>query len=504
MPQIMNIHLLNQLSMSLLSMLIATFIKGSIVFIIVYLALSILKNLSPEFKHLIWLLVICGFVLIPIISMMMPVIWINVPELTEERGELYKAITSVMHRQPTYSAEAQISANQLPADELSTRAGAFLLQLRSQASANNFHWAFWALLIWAAGIIVSFLRVIIGRIIMLHIDRGECLNENKLYRKMLKQLSKRMGVDKEILLLKSTKCGVPFTTNVLKPIIVMPSEVENWQLEKTRAVLSHELAHIRRNDFLTQYIARAVCSIFWFIPFIWVAYSVLHLEQEKASDSTVVHTGSNPADYAVHILELAYNRSRRFIMAGLFLTKGRKMMLEKRILSVLSVTGGNLLKRGGNRMKISRMAISIVTVLAVIVIVGSCATNKQAISEGEFFKVYSGTWVNTDYVGNTQNVTAQKIVRFCDGTFEYYMDLGRAHPSAYGQQTITAMWTNSKGDVWYKAYLVCYNCGIEWYEYGKITDSGNTLEFIVSGENSPIEKWEPDNIEYTYSIYYRQ
>ena len=71
MSQIMNIHLLNQISINLLAILFTTFIKGSIVFIIVYFALSLLKSLSPEFKYLIWFFVICGFVLIPLFSIVL-------------------------------------------------------------------------------------------------------------------------------------------------------------------------------------------------------------------------------------------------------------------------------------------------------------------------------------------------------------------------------------------------------------------------------------------------
>jgi beta-lactamase regulating signal transducer with metallopeptidase domain len=327
-----------------MSLLFITFIKGSIVFIIVYIALSIFRNLSPEFKHLIWFFLICGFVLIPLFSMMMPVFRLNVLSLTKERGEVYKVLTSMMLTQPYYSG----------ASHLTTQSGTVLSQMSTQTPQYNFHWPFFASMIWVTGILVSFLRVVIGRICLLHMNKGERLNECKQYNLMLNQMIKRMGIDKEIVLLKSTKCKMPFSSNVFKPIVVFPSEIENWQEAKTRVVLSHELAHIRRRDYLTQYIARTICSIFWFIPLIWVAYFILHLEQEKACDSSVVNTGAKPTDYASHMLELAYFQSRRLLSAGLYITKGRKVLLEKRILNVLNVTKSNLFNKGGTKMKISR------------------------------------------------------------------------------------------------------------------------------------------------------
>ena len=39
------------------------------------------------------------------------------------------------------------------------------------------------------------------------------------------------------------------------------------------------------------------------------------------------------------------------------------------------------------------------------------------------------------------------------------------------------------------------------YEMGKISDSGNTLEYIWASEDYPIEEWEPDKFEYNYRIY---
>jgi hypothetical protein len=39
---------------------------------------------------------------------------------------------------------------------------------------------------------------------------------------------------------------------------------------------------------------------------------------------------------------------------------------------------------------------------------------------------------------------------------------------------------------------------------GKISDSGNTWEYIFASEDYPIEEWEPDRFEYNYRIYYRQ
>ena len=149
------------------------------------------------------------------------------------------------------------------------------------------------------------------------------------------------------------------------------------------------------------------------------------------------------------------------------------------------------------------MLVSILLlVLAVMVIAGGCATRKKVISEEDFFVAFSGTWVNTDYVGDYG--TPQKMIRFPDGTWEGYLKLTKAYYACYGKHTITDMWTDSKGNIWYRARWECLAHKNEGNEYGKINDSGNTLEYLSVKGDRIIEDWDPESFHYNYRIYYRQ
>ena len=488
---IMNVHLLNQLSVNILSILFMTFMKGSAVFIIVYFTLSILKSLSSDLKHIIWFVVICGFILIPLFSMIVPFLHFNVGKLSAERGEIYKTFTSLLFPQSDYAGTGQ----------LSTQSGTLLYQMNVQAPHSTLHWSFWALLIWITGIVISSLRVIIGTNSLLYILKGERLKKYKRYNQMLRQLSVNLGIDKEIVLVRNTKCTVPFTFSLIKPVVVLPSDIKNWPTEKLRAVLAHELAHIRRKDYLTQYTARIIVSIFWFIPSIWIAYSNLHLEQEKACDSSVILTGVMPADYAGHLLELAYFQGKRLLMIGLFIIKGKKMMLEKRILNVLSMKGKSLSKIGGKKMKTGKLVLSISSVFAVLFFIGTLATAENPISEEDFYNAFVGTWVNEEYSGG--DGLEQKIINHPDGTWESYSKVYSKGWVLSGKETITDKWTDSKGNIWYKAKGEILTVKWNYYRYGKFSISDNTWEYIISMGNNPIEKWEPD-FQHSYHIYYRQ
>ena len=147
----------------------------------------------------------------------------------------------------------------------------------------------------------------------------------------------------------------------------------------------------------------------------------------------------------------------------------------------------------------TRIFVSLlILVLAVLIVIGGCATRRKAIAEDDFFESWSGTWVNTDLKAE------QKRINYPDGTWERYSMVTSTTVGCHVKSTMTDMWIESKGTIWYKCRWKCLTHDTIGYEMGKIDDSGNTLEYIRFGGDYPIEKWEPDNSLYTYRIYYRQ
>jgi TonB family protein len=72
-------------------------------------------------------------------------------------------------------------------------------------------------------------------------------------------------------------------------------------------VLEHEREHIRRFDCLWHWLAEAVCAVWWFHPFAWLARNRAAHERECACDDAVLRSGIRPSDYATELLHLASN-----------------------------------------------------------------------------------------------------------------------------------------------------------------------------------------------------
>jgi len=153
-------------------------------------------------------------------------------------------------------------------------------------------------------------------------------------------------------------------------------------------------------------------------------------------------------------------------------------------------------------MKARMLLPILILVLAVLIVSDGFAQRRKVISEEDFFVAFSDTWVNTDYMGGYG--TPQKKIRFPNGTWEDYYKLTDANPDCYGNHTITDMWADSKGNIWYRAHWECLPHKNEGNEYGKINDSVNTLEYLSVKGDRIIEDWDTESFLYNYRIYYRQ
>jgi hypothetical protein len=147
-------------------------------------------------------------------------------------------------------------------------------------------------------------------------------------------------------------------------------------------------------------------------------------------------------------------------------------------------------------MKTRTIVSVLILVLAVLVIVGSCATRKIAISIEDAAEILSGKWVNETFMDE------QLAVFYSDGRFEIYDTPQQLRLVFSGTSNIYESWRDSAGVLWYKARWKD-SLGQEGYVLGKISNMDNTLEFLYTAGNVEIEEWLR-NKGYDYIIRYRQ
>ncbi len=95
----------------------------------------------------------------------------------------------------------------------------------------------------------------------------------------------------------------PGLFGLFRPALLMPAGIEHHlSPAELRAILAHELAHLRRRDNLTALLHMAVETLFWFHPLVYYIGARLHQERERACDEEVLRLGNAPETYAAGIL----------------------------------------------------------------------------------------------------------------------------------------------------------------------------------------------------------
>ncbi|MGH9162774.1 MAG: ankyrin repeat domain-containing protein [Vicinamibacteraceae bacterium] len=127
-------------------------------------------------------------------------------------------------------------------------------------------------------------------------------------RESLQSLAQECGVRRSVDVLLHENVPGPLTCGLWRPAIVLPPDAPRWPEAHLHRTLIHELEHVRRGDWITQLLARAICAGYWLHPLVWVAWRRLRLEAERACDDAVVQR-AECAEYAEQLVELARRMS---------------------------------------------------------------------------------------------------------------------------------------------------------------------------------------------------
>ena len=97
----------------------------------------------------------------------------------------------------------------------------------------------------------------------------------------------------------------PGLVGITRPVLLLPRGMTSQlTARELRAVLAHELCHLRRRDNLTAAFHMLAQALFWFHPLLWWIGSRLITERERACDEAVTRSGSTPEDYALGIVKV--------------------------------------------------------------------------------------------------------------------------------------------------------------------------------------------------------
>jgi len=156
----------------------------------------------------------------------------------------------------------------------------------------------WTLPVWSAGVIILALRLIWSS---RHVSRlrreGEPVPPVLL--ETVLRLAKRVGVSRSVRVLVSGLADSPSVVGWLRPVILVPTaSFLNLSAAQLEAVLVHELAHIRRHDYLANLLQTVAETVLFYQPAVWWVSSRIRTERELCCDDVAVEVCGDSVVYA--------------------------------------------------------------------------------------------------------------------------------------------------------------------------------------------------------------
>ena len=319
------------LDSTLLAAVLDAAVRGTFILLAALAGTSLMRRSSASARHLVWLAALTALLLLPI-----------------ARGFVPK--WRVLPAAPVFAAPApQPVATPFAAPDFPDGAGVVrettgaVVERASVPARLPIPWTTFALLLWAAGAAVLALRLAYGLARVRWIERHATELTDDGWVRLTDGLARRLGLGRIVRLLREPGATVPMTWGIFRPVILLPGEADGWDDERRRVVLAHELAHVRRWDALTQWIAHLVLAVFWFNPLVWVAVRRLRAEREHACDDAVLEIGTRPAEYADHLLNIVRSLGSAHGTTTAALAMARRSQFEGRLLAILD----NAVRRNG-------------------------------------------------------------------------------------------------------------------------------------------------------------
>ena len=151
---------------------------------------------------------------------------------------------------------------------------------------------------------------------------------------VLHTLSGRLRISRVVKLLNSARVQTPMVIGWLKPAILLPVGcMAGMSLRQIEAILAHELAHIRRHDYLINLFQSLIETLLFYHPAVWWVSSQIRREREHCCDDLAVAVCGDPLAYAQALSSLEERRSP--VPAGAFSATGG--VLKMRIARLLGL-----------------------------------------------------------------------------------------------------------------------------------------------------------------------
>jgi HEAT repeat protein/beta-lactamase regulating signal transducer with metallopeptidase domain len=168
----------------------------------------------------------------------------------------------------------------------------------------------WLILIWLSGVVFFSLRLAGGWFYTQCLKSYGTRPLGEGWEQTLLRLCDQLRAPRPARLLESALVKVPMVVGWLRPVILLPaSALTGLSPQQLEAIIAHELAHIRRHDYLINLLQAVVETLLFYHPAVWWVSRRIRQEREHCCDDLAVAVCGDSLTYARALLEMEQLRA---------------------------------------------------------------------------------------------------------------------------------------------------------------------------------------------------
>ena len=231
--------------------------------------------------------------------------------------------------------------------------------------------------VWVVGVVLCSMRPVWGLWTQWRLRRVGLAPVSESVQRTLNELARRMGLARIVRIAESTLVRVPMVVGYLRPMILLPASVlTGLAPSQLEALLAHELAHVRRHDWLVNALQVLAETLFFFHPAVWWLSKRIRNERELCCDDIALSLINDKAVFARTLLILEELRQTTFTTA-LAATDGDLVQRVSRLMPSANSNGRVPNRSNFGATVAAMLAVSVALMLAF----GSLANSEVTDAE---------------------------------------------------------------------------------------------------------------------------
>jgi len=232
-------------------------------------------------------------------------------------------------------------------------------------------------LLWLLGVAAFVTRLLVSHRRACRVLRASSPLAQEEWRAIFSSLCAEAGLRRPAALHRSDAICAPALYGWQRPVVLLPESLLGLDREQARALLAHEVAHLRRRDFAANLLQRVVGAVLFFHPAAWLASRQISLSREECCDAWALSRGIPAAIYARSLAEAVARAHLRPALALITLAE-EKSSLRRRVEAVLRGAAG---PRPTRRMVFMlACTVLIITAAGAVVRLAVCAPGGEEAS----------------------------------------------------------------------------------------------------------------------------